>query len=130
MYRHGRAATLGVQSRGPVMRPLATGALVAGAGVGGVVNAGAGAGGGAATTGPLKLGGGSVSMTAGEEQPAAAMAQSEIVSREIFKAILGPLLFNDNVADDDDNEPDACPELPGVADETLRQILPSKRRST
>jgi hypothetical protein len=113
------------------MRPLATGALAVGAGVvGGVVNVGAGAGGGTATTGPLKLGGGSVSITAGDEQPAAAstpMAQSEIVSREIFKAILGPLLFNDNVADDD--KPDACPELPGIA-EPLRQILPSKRRST
>ena len=96
------------------------------------MNVGAGAGGGAETTGPLKFGSGSVSMTAGDEQPAATntpIAQSGMVSREIFKAILGPLLFNDDDDDDEnDDRPDACPGLSGVVDAPRR--FPPSARST
>jgi hypothetical protein len=110
------------------MRPLAMGALGA-AGVGaGVVNFGVAGGGGAATTGPLKFGSGSVSITAGDEQPANAntpIAQSGMVSREIFKAIRGPLLFNDDDENSDDR-PDACPGLRGFV-EALGQFHPSAR---
>jgi hypothetical protein len=65
-----------------------------------------------------------VSITAGDEQPASAntpTAQSGKVSREIFKAIRGPLLFNDDEKNDD--RPDACP---GLA-EALGQVHPSAR---
>jgi hypothetical protein len=92
------------------------------------VNFGVADGGGAATTGPLKFGSGSVSITAGEEQPASAnapMAQIGMVSREIFKAIRGPLLFDDNDENSDDS-PEACPGLTGFV-EALGQFHPSAR---
>src|SRR5687768_9882071 len=106
IQRQLRGAVDGVQSRGPVMRPLACGALGF---TSGVVNFGCagGGGGGAATTGPLKFGSGNDSITAGEAQPAAviAAAHARIATRENRKAIRGPLLFSAR-----------CGEHPGAYD--------------